>query len=774
MAGRRDFLRLGLISLMGMGLSPEKFIAKMSSSWDGPDAQEKQKILSALLSDDFPFPYDDRYFECAERIYNVRQVVGSKKWKANLNLILKPGKSLDLKILVSNSLEGLEQSQNTLNLSGVKEVVDIELEGDEARRAYYQVLYREGKESWKALAPKSFKLPFVNFEKGESLSVIFIGDDHTFDDADEVPASLSGLKLSGDYVNEFIKNLKKNANWRPQNELRALKNGLYLALAFRYILFNEDPDMMFLMGDTTGIGSNYRWAALGLPTKNLKDSDYNAIAQIMWLRMRKIYSALSPSLPIYVVLGNHDGEEQWNAASSWATYWRRKYFALPEAMTYPEGGHPEGKYYAFSWGADKNNRGGVLFIVLNTTAFTGPAYPTRLDQWTLGQEQRLWFEKTIDQAEKDWIFLCAHHVLGGWPAGPEETERHIAYGRGPLFTLEDYKEYGDPNKIEQVWITKKALENGARAFIYAHDHIFFTRKLGLGLNGLDMNGLCVGSTKYEGEKGWWNGPLWQKHYGSYKRVPPDFWGPSGITRATIKAKEAKFDYLLTGWTAYSNIPENVYPVTILRSFLLSSPPPKLSFTPSSLSFRWVEDGPSPEEKVITIKNEGSGQLYFKLKTNSPWLKINPLEGESWGKEKAIKVGINTTSLEEGRYQGSIEIESPQVAQAYGKITVDLIVEPPPLYPPIGLHAVKRFKTVAGRVEFFIVLTWKDNFLNKKVKGYRVYMREPEGHWVFLVELPKQQKGFIIDKSAFDTPWVFGVSTVDQKNRESEKAIVILK
>ncbi|MCX7973832.1 MAG: hypothetical protein N3B16_04955, partial [Candidatus Aminicenantes bacterium] len=103
-----------------------------------------------------------------------------------------------------------------------------------------------------------------------------------------------------------------------------------------------------------------------------------------------------------------------------------------------------------------------------------------------------------------------------------------------------------------------------------------------------------------------------------------------------------------------------------------------------------------------------------------------------------------------------------------------IVEPPPLYPPIGLHAVKRFNTLAGLVEFFVVLTWKDHFLNKKVKGYRVYMREPEGRWVFLVELPKQQKGFIIDKISFDTPWVFGVSTVDQKHRESEKAIVIIK
>lgn len=773
MKGRRDFLRLGLIGLMSFGLSPKKFIAQMASLSGQDLSAERQKILEGILSPEFPFPYDDRYFESAERIYNVRQVLGTKKWKANLNLILKPGKSLDLKILVSDRLEGLAQSQNIIYLSGASNIVDLELGGDEAKRVYYQVLYREGKDNWQALAPKSFKLPFINWEQGESLTAIFIGDDHTFDDADELPPYLNILKVSGDYVNEFIKNLRKNPSWFPQNELRALKNGLCLAHAFLYILFQEDPDLILLLGDTTGIGANHRWAGLNLPTKNLHDSDYKAIAQSMWLRMRKIYSALSPHIPIYIVFGNHDGEAQWQLTSAWSAYWRQKYFTLPDSMTYPEGGHGEGKYYAFSWGADKNNRGGVLFIVLNTTAFSGVTFPTQIDQWTLGPEQRLWLEKVLDQAEKDWIFICAHNVLGGWPAGPEEPIKNIAYGRGPLFTYDDYKAYSDPNKIEQVWLTQKAMDNGVRAFIYGHDHIFFFRKIGHGLNGLDMNGICVGSTKYEGEIGWWNAPLWQKHYGSYRRTPPDFWGPSAIAKATIKKKEARFDYILTRWTAYSNIPPHVSPGMILKSIWLSSPPPKLSFSPNYLGFRCIEEGPSPEEKIVLVKNEGSGQLYFKLKTNAAWLTINPVEGESWGKEKKIKIGINTAVVEEGRYQGIIEIEAPQIAQT-GKIEVDLIVDPPPLYPPKRLQALKKIKVLSETVKPYVLLTWTNNPLNKKVKGYRVYMKDRAGGWNFLAELPKEKRSYLIEEIPYEPPWTFGVSTVDQKNRESLKAVVTMK
>ncbi len=473
MLKRRDFLRLGTIGLF-LARSGTRNLFSFSPSFPSGEESNGSLLREQLLSDEFPFPYDAQFFECAERIAQIRPEKGGETWKANLNLILKEGKSLDIKVLVSESLEGLSQSKTVLAFTGVKGILDVELQAREMRRVYYQVLYREDKDKWHSLSPKSFKLPNVSLEKGEAIKVIFIGDDHTFYDADyEVPTSYSYLRLTGEYINEFLRGLRKNPAYKPASYLKVLKNGYYLAQAIYYIMANEDPDLIILLGDTTGIGADYKWAKLGLPTTNLTPVKYEWIARVLWLRMRKMYSALTPHVPIFIVLGNHDGEEQWNAAAPFATYWRNKFFGQPDATTYPEGGHPEGKYYAFSWGADKNNRGGVLFAVLNTTAFTGPSYPTRPDQWSLGKEQRSWLEKVLTQAEKDWVFLCAHHVLGGWPAGPEETRHDIAYGRGPLFDHEDYKEYIDPERVEQVWITQTAKENGVRGFIYGHDHIFF-------------------------------------------------------------------------------------------------------------------------------------------------------------------------------------------------------------------------------------------------------------------------------------------------------------
>jgi hypothetical protein len=103
----------------------------------------------------------------------------------------------------------------------------------------------------------------VNLEKGETIKVIFIGDDHTFDDADRtLPETLRQSNLNGNYIIEFMRGLKNNSNWQPSYPLSALKNGLFLAKAVNHILSNEDPDMVILLGDTTGLGAYHRWGRI--------------------------------------------------------------------------------------------------------------------------------------------------------------------------------------------------------------------------------------------------------------------------------------------------------------------------------------------------------------------------------------------------------------------------------------------------------------------------------------------------------------------------------
>jgi 3',5'-cyclic AMP phosphodiesterase CpdA len=557
---RREFLKWGAVNFF----------------W--PSALEKflnSALNQQLWNEEYPFPYDAQYFECAERVFNVRRSHSDPKmWLANLNLIPKEGKKLNIKVLVSDREEGLSTTKNVQAFDNLQQSLNVYLTGFDSKRLYYQVLYREAGEKWKASAPRSFKLPNLDLEKGEEITVIFIADDHTFNDANiDVSEVYKNLRLSGDYVNEFLEELRFNPNWEPKELAGQLENGLNLARAIRYIVSHEEPDFIIHLGDTTGIGAGYDWKGLGLPYKNLTESDYDFIAKTLWMRMRKMYSSLTPSIPIYLVMGNHDGENSWRRARSAAKKWRKLLFPLPGNFTYPEGGHTDGDYYAFSWGSDPLNRGGAQFIILNVSAFSGDHAPKTPEEWTLGPDQLDWFENVLKKNEKHWRFACIHHVVGGWPAGENEAEKNYAYGRGPLFTFEDYVGLANPHQIEQVKITNIAEKHGLRAFFYGHDHIFHVKEIGERSNQKNIQGICCGSTKYRAEEHLWEGSFWRKYYGDGFKSPPDFWGPPGITKLIINKTNAKVEYLITGDYRESNLPLNAKIGNILYSGTLVNPPP---------------------------------------------------------------------------------------------------------------------------------------------------------------------------------------------------------
>ena len=639
-------------------------------------------LRAQLLSTDFPFPYDDRYFACAERITNVRPAGGGLPGaRASLNLVPASGKKLDIKVQTADSPAGLSSSKDVFTFYGVDDVLDVELTAGAGPRLYYQVLYREGVEPWKALFPKSVKLPVVSLENGGEIKVILFGDDHTFDDGDyAVPDDLKASKLSGDYVNDLLRNVRFNPENPPRTPADALRNGLCLAQSLRYIMAHEDPDLLINLGDTNGLGAGYKWPGLGLPTVGLADKDYDDIARVLWLRMRKMYSAITPHVPVLIAQGNHDGEEQWNQVRTRAREWRNRLFAMPNNLTYPEGGHPDGLYYALSLGSDASYQGGARFIILHTTAFTGDGYPRTPEGWTLGDVQRQWFERTVKRGEKHWVFACAHHALGGWPAGSNEQDKSMAYGRGPLFTREDYLPYANPDVVEQVKLTDLGRENGLRAFLYGHDHIYFHKKIGQSAANGEMLAVCCGSTKYMGEAGWWKEPYWSKHYGPYYGSNPSFWGPPGITRMTIRKDETVIEYLHTAFTWYSNHPPGAGIGTVLSSRALTSPSPRLQLEAQEISLQATEGRQGAAPGTLRIKNAGGGRLRYELKPDASWLGTSLSSGESWGEWDEITVFARSKRLARGDYLGKIVVSCPGAPAPPAEVKVRLTITPSALDP----------------------------------------------------------------------------------------------
>jgi len=210
------------------GLSPRSLFSSAFGSAELPFAS----LLNAQLRDTrYPFPYDDRYFACAERIYNVGPAgAGVAGSRASLSLVPLPGKKLDIKVLTADSLGGLSHSKDIFTYYSVDNILDVDLTAGEIPRLFYQVLFREGGSPWQALFPKSVKLPTVSLENGAEIKVILIADDHTFDDGDyALPDNLKGSKLNGDYVNEILRGLRFNPDNPVPSPADALRNGLSLA-----------------------------------------------------------------------------------------------------------------------------------------------------------------------------------------------------------------------------------------------------------------------------------------------------------------------------------------------------------------------------------------------------------------------------------------------------------------------------------------------------------------------------------------------------------------
>jgi hypothetical protein len=84
-----------------------------------------------------------------------------------------------------------------------------------------------------------------------------------------------------------------------------------------------------------------------------------------------------------------------------------------------------------------------------------------------------------------------------------------------------------------------------------------------------MRSICVGSTKYIGEYGWYKGEFWKKHYGNFGSNygnydtdwqhdrPVDFWGPAGYTKLIIFPDRIEVEYIRGAYHSHTNIPPSV-------------------------------------------------------------------------------------------------------------------------------------------------------------------------------------------------------------------------
>jgi hypothetical protein len=577
---RREFLQKAAGMTMAMAATPHLLVPSGRGSIS---ASRQDQLYSSL----FPFNYDTECFASSERVFF------EDRNRAYINVFIKPEKTLDIKLYIGDTRAGLSQKM-PINLTGVEDSLDIFVGHVHNPEFYYKVEYRDER-GWRSHESRYVKTPNVDLNNSRKVKVILKGDDHIYADLKHEPSDEGWRRdvLSGDYISRMLKEIIANPDYVPEFGTQRVVYGFTLAHTLKYIL-EARPDIVIDLGDTVGPDSYRVWGGEGQWPELQPEDNYVEQSRILWERKRRTLAAITPEIPYYLALGNHDGEVGWFTdlypfTQPYARPQRKRLLRQPKILRIPErirlSSHRseasffrnlEQNYFPIFW-AD----GDVRFLILDVNTYMKEK-PDEISDWTLGEKQKLMAELVLsDGSEAPWKFICYHNTLGGYPLGPGIGPG--AYGRGPLFTREDYERINEidpglninPDMVEQVWLTEMAKEFNVRGFFYAHDHAFFKKDLGKSSQEKDMIGACVGATTYSGpllHANIWSNPYWMAYYGPYYEIPPPFLTTPGITEIEIDKHGATVKYVCTAppECMYSNMPAGTKPGDVLREYHLSS------------------------------------------------------------------------------------------------------------------------------------------------------------------------------------------------------------
>lgn len=201
------------------------------------------------------------------------------------------------------------------------------------------------------------------------------------------------------------------------------------------------------------------------------------------LLLRSYFDRICADVPLYLVIGNHEGENGWfyNGTSSclavMTALTRLKYYSNPLPDNFYSGNTKSESlvgmrqnYYAWEWGD-------ALFVVLDP-------YWNTFDKlgWgnTIGKDQYDWFKKTLSGSSAKYKFVFCHNLVGG-----SGTDARGGTEFAHLFEWGGYNSdgtWGFDTK-RQGWgdpIHKIMKDNNVTIFFHGHDHFYgFQQKDGI-------------------------------------------------------------------------------------------------------------------------------------------------------------------------------------------------------------------------------------------------------------------------------------------------------
>jgi hypothetical protein len=233
----------------------------------------------------------------------------------------------------------------------------------------------------------------------------------------------------------------------------------------------DDPDFMIDLGDFLMTDKLKRTSV----TPNIIPHD---TIPYRCKLLRSKYESICHTVPLFIALGNHEGESGWNLNNTaeniavWDTNERKKYFLNPapdsfysgDATSYNFVGQRE-SYYSWTWGD-------ALFIVIDPYWFTAPK-PTATTgwRWTLGAAQYNWLKTTLENSAATFKFVFSHQIVGGDPDGRGGVEFANLYEWGGN-NLDGTPGFAINRPTWYKPIKDLLTENRVTTFFHGHDHFF--------------------------------------------------------------------------------------------------------------------------------------------------------------------------------------------------------------------------------------------------------------------------------------------------------------
>lgn len=257
-----------------------------------------------------------------------------------------------------------------------------------------------------------------------------------------------------------------------------------------------------------------------------------------YLAQRFYFGQLCRSAPLFLVLGNHDGESPRGRGSDadslavWSCQMRKRYFPNPvpdgfftgNVTKHPQAG-PLQDYYAWEWGD-------ALFVALDPFWFT-QKQRGKGDNWkrTLGEEQYWWLKRTLEGSKAKFKFVFIHHLVGGadeQSRGGTEAAPFYEWGGKDGNGTDAFKQNRPkwPAPIHQL-----LAQNRVSVVFHGHDHLYAKQ---------DLDGIVYQEVPQPGNESNGKLPRYAEEYG-YKTGT--VLGGSGHIRVTVSSTQAVVDYI---------------------------------------------------------------------------------------------------------------------------------------------------------------------------------------------------------------------------------------